>query len=237
MKKFFSLILLFLFALTPQTSAQVLSGEEIQKLIVEELETALANRGETRRHEINFLRTFSPTNLPEGVVDVKIFLPTNINYVGSTSVRLNFFVDGRYSREMSVGTLVKVFDKAIVANHDLRIETPVNDSDFHIEEIAVDGRNEFVKDPAEVRGLVPHRFIRAGSPVTKAYFQAAVVVQSGQPVLIVAKHNGISVSAKGICLMRGRVGALIKVKNENSNKVLSARVIDAQTVEAVSNYA
>ena len=237
MKKIFPLILIFLLAFNARTSAQVLSGEEIQNLVVGEVEDALSARGETRRHEISFLRSFSPISLPEGIVDVKVFLPTSLNYVGTTPVRLNFFVDGRYFREMSIATVVKIFDKAIVCNHDLRIEVPVNDGDFHVEEIPIDGRNEFVKDAKEIRGLVPHRYIRAGSPVTKAYFQTAVVVQSGQPVLIVAKHNGITVSAKGISLMRGRVGALVKVRNETSNKILSAKVIDAQTVEVVSNYA
>ena len=40
--------------------------------------------------------------------------------------------------------------------------------------------------------------------------------------------------AKGIAMTRGRIGQVIKVKNEASQKILSAKVIDSQTVEVVS---
>ncbi|MBQ3335831.1 MAG: flagella basal body P-ring formation protein FlgA [Selenomonadaceae bacterium] len=32
-------------------------------------------------------------------------------------------------------------------------------------------------------------------------------------------------------MTRGRIGSIVKVKNESSEKILSARVIDANTVE------
>ena len=44
-------------------------------------------------------------------------------------------------------------------------------------------------------------------------------------------YNGIRATAKGIVMTRGRIGALIKVKNESSQKILTAKVIDAHTVE------
>ena len=132
---------------------------------------------------------------------------------------------------MSFTVSVKIYDSVLVANHDLRIENPVTAADFRTAEVAIDGRNEYIKNVAEVVGLVPHRYIRAGSPVTKAYFQQPVAVNSGQRVTIVLNYNGIRATAKGIVMTRGRIGALIKVKNESSQKILTAKVIDAHTVE------
>ena len=148
-----------------------------------------------------------------------------------TPVRAVIFVNGRPYRTMSFTASVKVYDTVLVANHDLRVEVPVTASDFHLAEVAIDGRNEFVKDAAEVEGLVPHRFVRAGLPVSLSYFQQPVAVNPGQRVTIVVNYHGIRATASGIVMVRGRIGSIVKVKNETSEKILSAKVIDAHTVE------
>ena len=218
-------------SLMPRTFAYTVSGAELQAIALDAVERALAQRGETRRHEIFFTQTPIDIKLPEGVVDVKTELPAQINYISLTPVRLLIYVNGHANRTVSYTASVKVFDTVLVASHDLRIEVPVSGRDFHTAEITVDGRNEYIKDIAEVNGLVPHRFIRAGSPVTLAYFQQPVAVNHGQHVNIVINYNGIRATAKGIVMTRGRIGSLVKVKNESSEIILTAKVIDAQTVE------
>ena len=146
-------------------------------------------------------------------------------------MRATVYLNGRAWRTVSFTASVKVYDTVLVASHDLRIEVPVMAEDFHAAEVAIDGRNEFVKDVNEIVGLVPHRYIRGGSPISKGYFQQPVAVNSGQRVTIILNWRGIRASARGIALTRGRIGSLIKVKNEISEKVLTAKVIDSQTVE------
>ena len=231
----FSLIfiatLILVMSLTPRTFAYTITGAELQAVARDALENGLAERGETRRHEITFLQNAPDLKLPEGVVDVKTHLPAPISYLSLTPVRASVYVNGRLYRTVSFTASVKVYDAVIVANHDLRIEVPVTEEDFRISEVAIDGRNEYVKDVAEVVGLVPHRFIRGGSPVTRGYFQQPIVVNSGQRVNIIINYNGVQASAKGIIMTRGRIGALVKVKNETTEKILTARVIDSHTVE------
>ena len=232
MKKiFFVAALFFVMSLMPRTFAYMITGAEIQAIALDAVENALAERGETRRHEIFFLQTAPNLKLPEGVVDVKARLPVQISYISLTPVRAEIFVNGRLNRTVSFTVNVKVYDEVIVANHDLRIEVPVTAEDFRKAEVAIDGRNEYVKDVSEIIGLVPHRHIRGGSPVTKGYFQQPVVVNSGQRVNIIINYRGVRASAKGIIMTRGRIGALVKVKNEASGKILTAKIIDSQTVE------
>lgn len=195
------------------------------------LEDALAERGETRRHEIFFMQSPPNVKLPDGAVDVQTYLPAQVSYIGLTPVRLIISVNGRTYRTVSFTASVKIYDLVIVASHDLRIERLVTSADFHIAEIAVDGRNEYVKDVSEIAGLVPHRFIRAGSPVTKSYFQQPVAVNAGQHVNIIINYRGVRATAKGIIMTRARIGEMVKVKNETSEKILTAKVIDSQTVE------
>lgn len=231
MKKFFLLVTLILFCLTPRVFAYTVTGAELQTIAIDALEKALVERGETRRHEIIFTQNPPDLRLPEGEVEVRTNLPAQISYISLTPVRATVYVNGRAFRTVSFTASVKVYDTVLVASHDLRIEVPVSAADFHAAEVAIDGRNEFVKDVNEIVGLVPHRYIRGGSPISKGYFQQPVAVNSGQRVTIILNWRGIKASARGIALTRGRIGSLIKVKNEISEKVLTAKVIDSQTVE------
>ena len=102
-----------------------------------------------------------------------------------------------------------------------------------MEEIAVDGRTEPLKDFNKIKGMVPTRLIRAGLPVTIGLFQPPLVIEINQPVRIMTKYHGVVASAKGIALSRGRIGKIIRVRNEASGKIVSGRVIDSQTVEVI----
>ncbi len=223
--------LLICLCMPSRTFAFTVSGVELQNIALISLENALAERGETRRHEIIFSQFIGDIKVPDGTIDVKAQIAAQISYLSLTPVRLIVFVDERHYRTISLTAKVQVFDSVLVANHDLRIEVPVSASDFHTAEIVIDGRNDFIKDINDISGLVPHRFIRAGSPVTKAYFQQPVAVNSGQRVNIILNHHGIKIAAKGIVLARARIGELVKVKNESSEKILTARVLDSNTVE------
>ena len=234
-KILFIAALIFFCALMPKVFAnQIIPGKQIEVMAVDEVEKILKERGEFRRHEIILARNISNITLPNGVIDIKILLPSSsLSYSSMTSMRARISIGGKAYRDVAFGVLVKLYDTVLVANHDLRIEIPVTESDFRVEEIAIDGRTEYVKDVQEIAGLVPHRYVRAGSPIATNYFQQPVAVQMGSPVKIIVHYGALQVSAKGIAMSRGRIGQIIKVKNETSQKIVSARVVDNQTVEVI----
>lgn len=236
MKKFFPLVLILFAIFMPKVFAQhqIIPGGQIEYMATEIINNELANNGETRRHEITLMRAITDVRVPAGVIDIKISLPVSVSYSGVTPIKAKIFVGGKFYRDVNFVARVRVFDKVLIANHDLRIEIPVTASDFRVEEIAIDGRTEFIKDTQEINGLVPHRYIRAGSPVAENYFQTQVAVRGNSPVTIITNINGFQITAKGIALNRGRIGQIIKVKNESSQKILSAKVVDENTVEVTS---
>ena len=236
MKKIILIAALILnFSFSPLVFAnQIIPGKQIEAMATQEIETILKNRGEYRRHELSFNSGIADITLPNGVIDIKIILPSDtVNYFGMTSGRARISVGGKFVRDVIFNTTLKVYDTVLITNHDLRVDVPVTDNDFRLEEVAIDGRAEYIKDISEIRGLVPYRYVRAGLPVAKNHFQQPFAVQSQHPVKIIYNVNGLQVSAKGIALARGRIGQVIRVKNEISQKILSARVIDSQTVEVI----
>ncbi len=213
---------------------QFVPGGQFEAMAVEEIERILDEQGETRRHEITLLRPLADVSLPNGVIDVKVSVPSGtVNYIGVTPVRARISIGGRMYRDINFVVSVKIFDFVVVANHDLKIEVPVTESDLRLVEIPVDGRDGYVKDIQEIKGLVPQRVIRAGSPVSMSYFSQPMVIKNGNPVKIIVHYKGIEATAQGVAMARGRIGEVIKVKNESSQKIISARVIDSNTVEVI----
>ncbi len=236
MKKIFLLAaFIFAFCFSPQVFAnQIVPGKQIEVMATNEVENILKNRGEFRRHELFFANGISDFNLPNGVIDIKIILPSNaLNYSGVTSGRARFSINGKFYRDVVFTLTLKIFDTVLIANHDLNVDSPITASDFRLEEIALDGRAEYIKDISEIRELVPLRYVRAGSPIAKNYFQQPMAVKSQHPVRILFRFNGLEVSAKGTAMNNGRIGQVVRVRNDTSQKILSAKVIDSQTVEVI----
>lgn len=214
-------------------SAQKVWGAELEGVAVGKIESMLDERGDLRRREITLNRNLYDMDVPDGQLEIIPSVSSNINLVSYTPVTLRIMVDGRTVKVLNFVVNVRIYDTVLVANHDLRFDEPISESDFRLEEIVVDGRTEPLKDFGAIKGLVPVRMIRAGSPVTIALFQEPLVIEANQPVRIVTRINGVEVVAKGVSMGRGRIGKVIRVRNETSGKILSGRVIDAQTVEVI----
>ncbi|MFQ7899968.1 flagellar basal body P-ring formation chaperone FlgA [Stutzerimonas degradans] len=82
----------------------------------------------------------------------------------------------------------------------------------------------------EVVGKAAKRRIRAGQTLTPALLAQPLAVKRGQPVKIVASHDGIEASTAGEALGDGRTGEVIRVRNVRSGKVIDAQVLDEGVV-------
>lgn len=214
-------------------TAQKVWGAELEGMAIAKIESMLDERGDLRRREITLNRNLYDMDVPDGQLEIIPSVSSNINLTSYTPVTLRIMVDGRTVKVLNFLVNVRIYDTVLVTNHDLRFDEPISESDFRLEEIVIDGRSEPLKDFKAIKGLVPVRMIRAGSPVTIALFQEPLVIEVNQPVRIVTRINGVEVVAKGVSMGRGRIGKVIRVRNETSGKVLSGRVVDAQTVEVV----
>lgn len=214
-------------------AAQKVWGAELEGMAIAKIESMLDERGDLRRREITLNRNLYDMDVPDGQLEIIPSVSSNINLSSYTPVTLRIMVDGRTVKVLNFLVNVRIYDTVLVTNHDLRFDEPISESDFRLEEIVIDGRSEPLKDFKAIKGLVPVRMIRAGSPVTIALFQEPLVIEVNQPVRIVTRINGVEVVAKGVSMGRGRIGKVIRVRNETSGKVLSGRVVDAQTVEVV----
>ena len=215
-------------------SAQVISGQDIEAATINRIDQFLNERGDYRRRDVQFFHRINDFFVPDdGQASIEVDMPGRINYAGVTSVTARCRVDGRIYKSLNFTVRVRIYDVVLTAAHDLLHDKALTAADFRQEEIAVDGRNNYIKDFSEIKSLVPSYLIRAGSPVTINMFRQAMVIQTNQPVRLRIRYHGVEASAKGIAMARGRVGDMIRVKNESSGKIITGRVIDEQTVEVI----
>ena len=231
--KFLAFMFLMLTATSASVNAQVISGRDIEAATVSKIDMVLNDRGDMRRRDVHFFHQLQNIVVPDGMASIEVEMPGRINYAGMTSVIARCRVDGRICKSLNFTVRVRIYDVVLVAAHDLSYDKAISAADFRQDEIIVDGRTDYIKDFSLIRNLVPSRMIRAGSPVTINMFRTAMVVVANQPVRLRIRYHGIEASAKGIAMSRGRVGEMIKVKNESSGKIITGRVVDEQTVEVI----
>ena len=91
-------------------------------------------------------------------------------------------------------------------------------------------RSGYITRPDEVVGLTLKRRIRELQPISQSQLDTPVMVERGQRVLMIAIQDGVEARTMGVASKKGRKGEMIKVKNESSEREVSATVVDMGVV-------
>lgn len=84
--------------------------------------------------------------------------------------------------------------------------------------------------PKEIIGMQVSRTIPAGIIINQSFIELPDIIKKGQNVYIIASAKGINVQLKGVALMNGKLGQIIKVKNSSSGKAIQGKVISSSKV-------
>ncbi|CCU72996.1 MULTISPECIES: flagellar basal body P-ring formation chaperone FlgA [Thalassolituus] len=83
----------------------------------------------------------------------------------------------------------------------------------------------------DVVGSEAKRSLRTGTVISPDMIEAADIISRGQPVTIRLKRPGIRIEMAGTALTDGHLGEHIRVRNDRSQKILSAEVLGADLVQ------
>lgn len=221
---------------------------------------AKVTRGQTRITEhslVNAARELVRGQLPPGAEDVDIrqvrtVLPPAVTLRPADQVRLAVEL-----RSPAAAGRVKV-DVAVFVNGQRRSVVPVLLDVSYAQQVAVVkrrvGPGELLKDEAltaerqmvdgtnawlsfaEARGKRAKTTLSPGQRLTDADVETApqdlpLLVKARDRVRLIAHVGGFRVSAMGEALQDGREGQTIRVRNVDSNKIISGRVLERNVVE------
>jgi flagella basal body P-ring formation protein FlgA len=128
-----------------------------------------------------------------------------------------------------VTAMVAIAAAPVAANEAL------TDAQVTIERRDISNIADPISSPAEAVGQMSRRMLRPGDILRSGQLSSPVLVKRGDAVLMVARRDGIEVSAAGEALDAGARGAVIRVRNAGSGQVVRMRVAGQGTVEPIDS--
>lgn len=147
--------------------------------------------------------------------------------------RLRFDVRCESANGWEVAVTVKpdIYLSVLMAKNTLERGHVLGPSDITLKKFNISNlRSGYVTHPDEVVGLTLKRRVRELQPLSMSQLDSPLMVERGQRVLMIADQDGVEARTMGIASKKGRKGEMIKVKNESSQREVTAIVSDRGVV-------
>jgi len=136
--------------------------------------------------------------------------------------------------DMAVTVKPDIYLPIVVARQGLERGHTIAPDDIAIKKLNISNtRGNYVTQPDDVMGLTVKRRVRELQPVAMNQLDSPVLVERGQRVMMIAEQGGVQAQTVGEAMKKGRKGEMIKVKNESSERIVSAIVTDSGVVRMV----
>ncbi|RIL10779.1 MAG: flagella basal body P-ring formation protein FlgA [Proteobacteria bacterium] len=134
--------------------------------------------------------------------------------------------------EFKVTARVEEWRQVPVATRPLAKGVLINQSDFVMARL---NTSQLPADAAtesdQLLGLKVKEDLGIGEVFRRNQMLLPAAIETGARVSMVYRSGGLEASASGIALESGHIGQIVKIRNENSNKVISGKVIESGLVE------
>jgi flagella basal body P-ring formation protein FlgA len=207
-----------------------ISEEEIAKIVDEFLQT---NRiwGEAAV-KIKDIQFSADRTLPKGHTTYQVEQPDHLRSLSTLPLSIVFDVDGKYQKTVRANVKVAALGSVVITAKPIGRLKPISVEDLKVEVMDLVGLSKnVITDINEIVGKRARRNIQAGEFLRPDLIEMPPLVKRGDMVVIVAESNGLKVTAIGEVKSAGRLGERVKVVNLDSNKRLSAWVVDNKTVK------
>jgi len=172
--------------------------------------------------------------LPDGLLTWEILTPFHDPGAGTTTLTIQFYVDGNKAQSARVTSRVQVFQKVVCASRALKRDEIVRADDVHQVRTDVAQHPErFITDVDRVVGKRLVSEVAKSQPIGPQQLDKAITLKRGAPVVIVYQLAGMRLTAKGQAKEDGSMGDRVRIANSDSKRTLTGRVIDPHTVELI----
>lgn len=171
-------------------------------------------------------------SLPACASPLRATAPSPRPGVGRLSVRVE--CDGPPSWRVWVPVTLPVKVAMVVLKRDLARDALITAADLERVERVSERPGRWVSDPDQLVGRRLREPLPAGSALQLSATRADRLVMRGQQVTIATRVGPLQVTARGIAVADGGLGARIRVRSLSSNRVLEGVVRSSELVEVLS---
>lgn len=218
-------------AVTVTTDSQLISGQALLNKAVTTVQEQ-ASRGDI---SITPIGSVQDVVVPMGEILLTSNLPYGIHYNSPTAITIAVSVNGQIVSNINLRLDVKLYQQVAVAAVQMNPGEIVTTDKLRYERLDT-GRLAlgYFTDINKVQGLVARRLLMPGTVVSESMVKKPLLIKRGSVVTILARIGGMEVIAAGKAMQDGNEGQLIRVQNISSAKIISAKVLDASTVQVLS---
>jgi len=188
---------------------------------------------------------------PDYQADMNLFIPSEVSRLAACAqqptvsfpdgervdlnrLRVDVRCDAPQRWDIAVTVKPDIYLPVVVAQNTLERGHLLSPSDVEIKKLNISNlRGNYLTNPDEVMGLTVKRRIRERQAIALTQLEAPILVERGQRVLMIAEQGGIEARTLGEAMKKGRKGEIIKVKNESSERIVSAMVAESGVVKMV----
>lgn len=172
---------------------------------------------------------------PGGNVILTSSLPYGIRYNTPTTVKMIVIVNGQAFATSNVRFDVKLYRQVVVSANQVSQGELLTSEKLRYERMDT-GRlgTGYFTDMKKIIGLETRRPLAPGLVVTDLMLNKPIIIKRGDLVHVIARIGGMEVTVVGKAMQNGYEGQLIRIQNVNSNKFISAKVLDEGTVQVLT---
>lgn len=150
---------------------------------------------------------------------------------GAGLVRVELKVKGETCRTLTVTVDTRIYRRVLVTSRAVRRGELLGADLLEPEERDVTLlKDGYFTEADQVKGLQARRPMNAGEILTRQHSQSVPLVRQGDAVELVVDSGKMQLSTQGVALQDGGAGVRIRVRNQESGKVLQGEVVAAGMV-------
>ena len=167
------------------------------------------------------------------IPDGKLIDPASI--IPGTQGAILRFQDSN-GRIKSINVRMNWTQNVMIASRNIKKGDKITANNITSRQMKITKPGLYASTPAEIMGFTADRNIKQGEAIILRNLTSSNVVKKGRQVKIIARLNGITVTADGVLLEDGNIGEYVRVRRADDKKsVLRARIINENTVEVQVN--
>lgn len=179
--------------------------------------------------------TIQNSALPQdGSLDYEIIAPQQWEGWGNVNLAVVARRGDRIIRNIPVRVEVEALADMVVASRQIDHGTVITRDDLAIRRQDVASvRGHYLKRADDAVGKKTRQTVRTNTPLKPDQLVKVALIHSGQTVTIIAEQGSMRITMTGKAKGSGGLGDVINVQNSSSLKEFPAKVIDANTVQAI----
>ncbi len=184
-------------------------------------------------YEVSLVPLDSRLNLPECAESLEIFTTTDVINAGRTTIGVRCNTEKKWS--IFTSAIIKTYQMVVVLSQAIQRGEIITRQYLAIEKREVSNlREDFVTEITQVENKQVTRQLNTGTILSLRNFVAPRLIKRGDKVVISTTKADFSIRMSGLAMMDGTKGQLIRIKNQNSGRIINATVIEPGLVSV--NY-